>query len=148
VRANNIYGDYQLAEKLIPKSMFYAQSKKNFSIHGSKKLKRHFLHTDDFTNAIQIIFNTWQSCGGKIFNISGENSYEVREVVEAIYRMQGLSPELYIKLGRDRPFNDAEYKVNDDLIKSLGWRPKVEFWPSLGDILSRKAYRDLSGNSS
>ena len=60
--------------------------------------------------------------------------------------MQGLSPELYIKWGRDRPFNDAEYKVDDNLIKSLGWLPKVDFWPSLEDIFLRKAYRNLPSN--
>lgn len=139
IRANNIYGDYQLVEKVIPKAIFLARQKKQFFLHGSKSLKRHFLHTKDFSQAIYMLLCQWENINYDIFNIAGDNSYFIKDIVKKIYEMSNLDPKHFIKTGDDRPFNDTEYKVNDKIIRSLGWSPKVDFWDELKDIHLRNA---------
>lgn len=131
VRANNIYGDYQLTEKLIPKAILYAKKKDIFYLHGNQSLKRHFLHTYDFYNALVCILSSWEKDKNFIYNVAGEKSYEVREIVEFLYTLGGLDPSEFVQVGEDRPFNDKDYKIIDDKIRDLNWRPSVPFYETL-----------------
>lgn len=139
IRANNVFGRGQLSEKVIPKAVEFATQKKQFEIHGNKNLKRHFLHTDDFTTAVQYIIDTWNTCEHRIFNISGNESYRIRDIVNYIYHYLGASPELVIT-GEDRAFNDQEYLINDDRLRALGWNPKVDFWNEIRFICDNRSY--------
>ena len=139
LRANNVFGRGQLSEKVIPKAVKFATQKKQFEIHGKKNLKRHFLHTDDFTSAVQCIMKTWYTCDHRIFNISGNEGHYIRDLVNYIYDYLGASQELVI-LGKDRAFNDEEYSINDDRLRSLGWGPKVDFWNEIRFICDNRSY--------
>ena len=139
IRANNIFGPGQLSEKVIPKAVEFAILGKRFEIHGEKNLKRHFLHTTDFTSAIEIILDTWDACEYRVFNISGNESYLIRELVTYIYGYLD-APKSLVVSGKDRAFNDEEYSINDDKIRSLGWSPKVDFWGAIRSICDERAY--------
>ena len=136
VRANNIFGERQYFEKVIPKAMYRACANKPFRIHGSKNLKRHFLHTKDFYSALSLIYKKWEENTNQIFNIGAEQAIPIRELVSYIYGLYKRNNNL-ISVGEDRPFNDVEYQVNDELIRSLGWYPKASFWDEI-DQLCRK----------
>ena len=134
IRANNIFGPGQLEEKLIPKAIVFSKRRENFYLHGSKKIKRHFVHVHDFTSAIEIIFKQWEIESFHIYNISGDESYFISDVVDKIYSENGLDPNEFIKIGEDRPFNDIEYKVDDTRLRALGWKPKIIFWEELSKL--------------
>jgi dTDP-D-glucose 4,6-dehydratase len=42
--------------------------------------------------------------------------------------------------GKDRAFNDEEYSINDDKLRSLGWSPKIDFWDAIRSICDERAY--------
>ena len=127
VRANNIYGNRQLVEKVIPKAIYSAKNKKQFLLHGSKDLKRHFLHTDDFSEALLTVLGHWLEKRDVVYNVGANESVEIRKLVKYVYSTLNADPKL-IQIGADRPFNDIEYEVNDDLIRGIGWSPKKDFW--------------------
>ncbi len=139
IRANNIYGRRQLSEKVIPKAIKHATLKKQFNIHGNKNPKRHFLHTHDFARAIECIIKTWHTCPYRVFNISGEESFYIKELIEKIYDYL-KAPKNLILTGKDRPFNDMEYLINDQKLRDLGWKPEVDFWPEIFKLCDERSY--------
>jgi len=139
IRANNIFGPKQLAEKVIPKAIRLATNKNTFYLHGSKRLIRNFLHTSDFSRAILKVLETWISDKQLIYNIAGTESVQIRELVEFIYNVCGASKNL-IGNTEDRPFNDEEYLIDDTVIRSLGWEPSVDFWSEVRKLCEEKSY--------
>ena len=143
IRANNVFGRRQLTEKVIPKAIHLAHSKKPFFMHGSKDLHRHFLHTDDFASAIIAIYKNWTTSEHRIFNIAGDEQVNIRELVSYIYQRCQADKNL-IKVGGDRPFNDAAYMICDKRLRRLGWKPKVDFWCALDELCDTKSVFKLS----
>ena len=141
IRANNIFGPRQMSEKVIPKAIKFAYSQQNFSIHGSKRLSRHFLHVDDFSNALINIISSWRDVERYVFNIAADEAIEIRELVETIFKFCGANLSL-ITTGNDRLFNDGDYKINDKALRKLGWRPEVKFLPALKSLCLEKSYID------
>ena len=141
IRANNIFGPRQMSEKVIPKAIKYAQTKRNFTIHGSKLLCRHFLHVDDFSNAVTKIIESWDKTEKYIFNIAADETIEIVILVNLIYELCGADTNL-ITTGPDRLFNDADYKINDGALRELGWKPAVKFLPALKKLCLEGSYID------
>lgn len=139
VRANNIFGPRQLVEKVIPKTILHAQNQLNFQLHGSKEIRRHFLHTSDFNNALQIIVQSWDQSSDRIFNIASDNDVSIRELVQKIYNLFSLGSDK-IEIGPDRPFNDQQYAINDDRLRRLGWRPTRDFWIEIDKLCAESSY--------
>ena len=139
VRANNIFGPRQLVEKVIPKAIFCAQNQLEFQLHGTKEIRRHFLHTSDFNNALQIIVQSWDQSSHRIFNIASDNDVSIRELVEKIYKLFSITCDK-IEIGQDRPFNDQQYAINDDRLRQLGWSPSRDFWIEIQKLCSENSY--------
>lgn len=139
IRANNIFGSRQLCEKVIPKAIKSASCKNEFLLHGDKPIKRHFLHTSDFTLALERLLTTWEVTAETIFNIAGDKNITIRELIEFIYEELSANSQL-IKYGPDRPFNDQEYNIDDSLIRSLGWKPVADFWKELALLCSNRSF--------
>ena len=141
IRANNLYGPRQMSEKVIPKAIKGACSNSPFYIHGNKKLIRHFLHVDDFTMALRYILDSWELDSHYVYNIAADEAIEILELVKRIYSNCGSSPDL-VKIGDDRPFNDADYKIDDKRLRNLGWNPKVNFRVALDQLCIEKSFID------
>ena len=76
VRANNLYGDYQHIEKIIPATINAINSGTKLKIHGKGKSIRNFLHVEDFANAVHLI--NQKSKNGQIYNVKG--NYKIRMI--------------------------------------------------------------------
>ena len=140
IRANNLYGDYQNIQKLIPKATYLSSKKKHFTLHGNGHQTRHFLHCRDFYEALTTIMDLWDSTSERLFNIAADEQISVRDLVEKIYSIQGLDTEKFIKVGPDRPFNDDHYLIDDTKLRALGWTPKINFEEELHNIISEKKF--------
>ena len=142
IRANNIYGPRQLAEKVIPKAIKYASEKRKFSLHGGDEITRHFLHTEDFTRACETLLENWFDIDEIAFNVASADEITIRNLVEFIYTEIGCETDL-ISIGPDRPFNDRGYKINDKLIRSKGWKQRKTLVSELKKLCRARSYLDV-----
>ncbi len=55
IRCNNVYGERQYPEKIIPKFITMLKENKKLTIHGIGLTRRNFIYIDDVVNAINII---------------------------------------------------------------------------------------------
>lgn len=126
-RANNVYGPRQYIDKVIPKFITQLQSKQKMTIHGFGNSVRNFIYVDDVSRAIEIIF-----LKGEIqttYNIGSDDEFSVndiaKELLKRFYPQENVRD--WIKLIKDRNFNDCRYSVNCDRLKNLGWEKEIDF---------------------
>ena len=59
-----------------------------------------------------------------IYNIGNHKSYKNIEIAKLICGMMNKDAKKFIKMTKDRPFNDTRYSINYNKIKKLNWSPK------------------------
>jgi dTDP-glucose 4,6-dehydratase len=128
-RCNNVYGNNQYHEKLIPKFIKLLKENKKCTIHGDGKALRTFIHVDDVSRAIEFILDKGQI--GEIYNIGSDinNEMNVLNLTKLlIFKIKkDYDFEKYIEYVDDRPFNDQRYFITNDKIKNLGWKQEIDF---------------------
>jgi dTDP-glucose 4,6-dehydratase len=134
-RANNVYGQNQYPEKIIPKFICQLLEKKPVTIHGTGLARRNFIHVYDVCSAYETIIN----CGvnGEIYNISAapNSEFGVLEIAQMLIKLTG-SEENAISYVVDRNFNDCRYYTSSQKLELLGWKPvKVNFEENLAELV-------------
>ena len=131
VRCNNIYGPRQYPEKVVPRFCVRALSNLPIQIQGSGDQTRHFVHVDDAADAIY--YAASRGVRGDIFNIGSNTEKSIVQLAHAVVDALGSTSTItYVK---DRPFNDVRYWVDDTLLRTLGWAPKVPFDRGLAETI-------------
>ncbi|MDC3062406.1 GDP-mannose 4,6-dehydratase [Candidatus Pelagibacter sp.] len=133
VRANNLYGDYQHIEKIIPATVNAINNGAKLKIHGNGKSIRNFLHVEDFASAVQII--TKKSKNGEIFNVKGNFKIRIFDLIKKLSKISNKRISEFSEFVKDRPFNDFTYNITDKKIKLLGWKEKKKFDLEIQKIL-------------
>jgi dTDP-glucose 4,6-dehydratase len=135
-RGNNVYGQNQYPEKLIPLFIKQLKSGNSVTIQGDGSARRSFLHVDDTCSAFDIILH--KGVIGEIYNIGtnpGESEYTVMEIakllIELIVPKEEINYGDYIKYIPDRPFNDSRYFISNKKLRDLGWEIKIKFFEGL-----------------
>ena len=131
IRANNIYGNRQFPEKLIPSCIVSLINKKKINIHGKGINRRHFLYVKDFCSALEIIIKKKNQ---GIYNVGSNESFKNIEIAKKICVLMNKSYN-NIKYVKDRPFNDTRYSISSKKIIKLGWSPKVKLFNQLKKII-------------
>ena len=128
-RGNNVYGQNQYPEKLIPKFIKLLKENSSVTIQGDGSNVRAFLHVDDVVNAFELVLEKGNI--GEIYNIgSDENQeYTVLDIAKIlINKIKNTTDyDKYITYIKDRPFNDKRYYISNKKIKNLGWTINVDF---------------------
>jgi dTDP-glucose 4,6-dehydratase len=123
-RCNNVYGNNQYPEKLIPKFIQLLQNNRKLTIHGDGSSLRNFVHSDDVSRAVEIILQ--KGAVGEIYNISGDSHSELSVLQVSQYLISLLKPddklEDWIENVEDRPFNDTRYFIDGSKLNALGWK--------------------------
>ncbi len=135
IRANNLYGDYQYIEKIIPATVNAINNGKKLTIHGKGVSIRNFLHVDDFASAVQLI--TLKSKNGEIFNVKGKFKIRIIDLIKKLSKISNKKMNKFSKFIKDRPFNDFTYNISDKKIKLLGWREEKSFNNEIVKILKK-----------
>ena len=140
VRPTNNYGIGQYVEKLIPKTCKMLHLGKKISLHNNGTPIRNWLHAADTANAvIKIIESRVQN---EVYNIAGgfeQSNYEtVRKVIYEFFnndeeKFKGMNN--YLDLSYSRVGQDVRYALDDSKLKSLGWKPKMDFDTELNNIV-------------
>jgi dTDP-glucose 4,6-dehydratase len=146
VRPTNNYGIGQYTEKLIPKTCKCLKLGKKIPLHNNGTPIRNWLHAQDTANAIITIIES--NTQNEIYNIAGgfeqTNVDTVRKIITEytkIFRMthkevlKDIDLSDYVDLTYSRAGQDVRYALNDDKLKSLGWKSKRLFDYELPNIV-------------
>lgn len=148
IRPTNNYGIGQYVEKLIPKSVKYLTLDKRIPLHNDGTPIRNWLHASDTAEAVIKIIES--KVTNEIYNICGgyeqSNFDTVSKIIRLIHpkdiTLEETFPHFkqnvnvkYLDLSYSRQGQDVRYALNDDKLKSLGWKPKAVFDEELPAIV-------------
>ena len=140
-RGNNVYGEGQFPEKLVPKFVMLAFGGKDLTLHGDGNQKRSFLHCSDVANAFSIILH--KGSVGEIYNIGTDVERSVLSVAEDILRLVPDTGSKIVQV-RDRLFNDRRYSIDSSKLEELGWKAEIDWERGLKQTIDW--YRSLPGD--
>lgn len=138
VRPTNNYGIGQYVEKLIPKTCKFLTIGRKIPLHNDGTPVRNWLHANDTAKGVIKIIES--EIKNEIFNIAGgfEQS-NIITVEKIIANYMGHLPnnykEKYLDFSIQRPGQDIRYALNDLKLRSLGWKPEVNFDSVIGKIV-------------
>ena len=129
VRPTNNYGIGQYVEKLIPKSCKFLGLNRKIPLHNYGTPTRNWLHAKDTASGVIKIIESGEI--NQIYNIAGgfeqSNLETVKKIIDVYYNSSFEDYENFVDFSVIRPGQDLRYALNDDKIKSLGWKPECVF---------------------
>lgn len=126
----NIFGERQLAEKFIPKTIRQVQQDSTVTIHADKTKtvsgSRFYLHVADLCDAV--LFLLGAGLPGEKYNIVGEREVTNLEVAHMIagFLQKRLRYEM-VDFHSSRPGHDLRYALDGGKLAGMGWRHKIGF---------------------
>jgi len=136
-RGNNVYGENQYPEKVIPKFIKLLKEDKKVTIQGDGTSVRAFLHVYDTSRAFEIILE--KGIIGEIYNIGCDENmeYTVRDIANILIKLIKKTEKYddWIEYVPDRPFNDKRYYISNKKLKDLGWNIKIKLEEGLDKLL-------------
>lgn len=137
IRPTNNYGEGQYCEKLIPKSVKYLSLGKKIPLHNKGTPKRTWLHAFDTASAIITVIESGKI--NEIYNISGNyedsNINVVKKIIKEFFG-RDVNYNDYLDLTYSRPGQDLRYSVNDQKLRSLGWKNEKNFDEELPSLIN------------
>ncbi|WP_433240101.1 dTDP-glucose 4,6-dehydratase [Streptosporangium sp. CA-135522] len=136
-RCSNNYGPYQYPEKVVP--LFVTNLIDGFPVplYGDGENVREWLHVDDHCRGIQLVLD--KGAAGEVYNIGGGVELTNRELTERLLAAFGVGWEM-VAHRPDRLGHDRRYAVDSGKIRSIGYRPRVDFDEGLAQVV--RWYRD------
>jgi len=141
LRPTNNYGIYQHNEKLLPLCVRALQRGHKIRLHDRGEPIRNWLHASDTAAATVAIIEN--GCTNEIFNVAGGYEQKNVDTVEKILKCffnKEVELQEFIDLNHRRPGQDVRYSLNDNKLRSLGWRPHKVFDDEIGNIV--KHYKE------
>ena len=125
--ANN-YGEFQLPEKFIPKSIMNIIKHKPVEIYGKGRNIRNWTHVSDTVDGIIKIMKKGKI--GEIYNISSNDCFSNNYIIKVMNKIciKTLKRGIKLKYVIDRPGHDLKYSLDNKKLKKLGWKPKIKFY--------------------
>jgi dTDP-glucose 4,6-dehydratase len=138
LRPTNNYGTGQYPEKLIPICVKHLQRGKKIRLHDKGEPIRNWLHSADTATAVTTIIES--NTTNEIFNVAGgfeqKNIDTATQIIKSFFDEHNCDdPSCYLDLTKIRPGQDVRYALNDDKLKSLGWKPTRIFQEELPKIV-------------
>ncbi|MBI2654870.1 dTDP-glucose 4,6-dehydratase [Candidatus Woesearchaeota archaeon] len=133
VRGNNVFGPFQYPEKIISKFIISLLEGRKVTLHGDGSNIRTYIYVDDFSNAVDIVFNKGKI--GEIYNIGTSDEISNMGLGRLLIKKLGKG-ESCIEFVKDRPFNDKRYSVDAGKLMALGWKQKYSFEDGLDKTIS------------
>jgi dTDP-glucose 4,6-dehydratase len=137
-RGNNVYGQNQYPEKIIPLFIKLLKENNPVSIQGNGENIRSFIHVDDVCSAFEIILE--KGINGQIYNIGGDvdSEYSVLCVAKKLIKLIKNTDEYdkWITYIEDRPYNDKRYFISNSKLKELGWTMNIDFDNGLNKLIN------------
>lgn len=140
VRMCNTYGPRQSLDKVVPTFIHQATNREPFTIQGSGKQLRSFLHVSDVCAAISAVLT--KGAKGHVYNVGSTLEISVTDLAEVILKtvddVTGRETTKFeVVYVEDRPCNDRRYHMDASKLQAeLGWKEKVPFPEGLRQTVS------------
>ena len=148
----NVFGERQHPEKFIPKCIISARDGLSVEIHSNKnKTKagsRHYIHASDVAegclflikNKNKIIKKIKNDFGGAKcpkFNLVGPVELDNLQLAKLIAKSVGKKINYkMVDFHSSRPGHDLRYALDGNLMKRLGWKPKVSIEKRIHEVVN------------
>ena len=132
IRCNNVYGERQYPEKIIPKFITLLKENNKLTIHGTGLTRRNFIYIDDVVRAINIIVA--EGVDNNVYNIGSTDEYNVVEIATILLHLiKGCDEKIedWVEYTKDRNFNDFRYAIDTTKLNAIGWKKSVHFHEGL-----------------
>ena len=123
-RCCNNYGPYQYPEKVIPLFATNLIEHKPVPLYGDGGNVRGWIHVDDHCRGIQLVLE--KGAPGRVYHINGDTELTNRELTAAILAACGASWQMVVPV-TDRKGHDRRYSLDDSLLRSMGYAPRIQF---------------------
>lgn len=123
-RCCNNYGPYQYPEKVIPLFATNLIEHKPVPLYGDGGNVRDWIHVDDHCRGIQLVLE--KGAPGRVYHINGDTELTNRELTAAILAACGASWQMVVPV-TDRKGHDRRYSLDDSLLRSMGYAPRIQF---------------------
>lgn len=137
-RGNNVYGQNQFPEKLIPRFIQLLKADKKVTIQGDGSAVRAFLHAYDTAKAFEVILEKGEI--GEIYNIGCDEGMEfsVMDIAKMLINFIKNTDDYdkWIEYIEDRPYNDMRYYISNQKLKDLGWNIEINLFTGLMDLIN------------
>ena len=135
IRCNNVYGNRQYKEKLIPKFINLLLENKKCTIHGEGITRRNFIHINDVCNAVITVLTKGDL--NNVYNIGCTNEYSVMDIASMLINILKPNEDInkWITFVSDRNYNDFRYSINTDKLTKLGWKEEIDFNHGLNNTI-------------
>ena len=134
-RGNNVFGENQYPEKLIPKFIHQLLKGEKMTIQGRGTSRRNFIYVEDVCSAVDCIMTKGEI--HQIYNIGSTDEYSVMEIAHILLGLLKPNENIqdWIQYIPDRYFNDQRYSINCDALHALGWKKQVSFEEGLAHVI-------------
>ena len=134
----NVFGERQHPEKFIPMTIQRVRDSEKVFIHANKEKtkagSRHYIHAQDVADGLMFILGLknykhegdFGNAKCPKFNLVGPEEINNLDLAQKIAEVQ--KKELIYELidnHTSRPGHDLRYSLSPNLLKSLGWEPKI-----------------------
>lgn len=133
-RGGNTYGPYQYPEKLISFFTVRLIMGKKVPLYGDGSQVREWIHVWDHCAGIDLALRS--GIPGEVYNISSNDEWANKEVVEKLLSLTGRGEE-YVKPIPDPrgQAHDFRYSMSSAKIRGMGWAPCVPFVKGLEETV-------------
>jgi dTDP-glucose 4,6-dehydratase len=144
----NVFGERQHPEKFIPMTIQRVRDTEKVYIHANKEKtkagSRHYIHAQDVADGLMFILGLknykHQGDFGNAkcpkFNLVGPEEINNLDLAQKIAEVQ--KRELVYELidnHSSRPGHDLRYSLSPNLLKSLGWEPKIKLSKRIEEVV-------------
>ena len=145
----NVFGERQHPEKFIPLCIQKARDGEVVTIHSDPTKtvpgSRHYIHAKDVADGLMFILEKLQDYkhSGDYghakcpkFNLVGPEEIDNLSLAKMIAGAQGreLQYEM-VDFHSSRPGHDLRYALSGELLKSLGWEPRIKFSERVKEVV-------------
>jgi dTDP-glucose 4,6-dehydratase len=123
-RCCNNYGPFQYPEKVVPLFATNLLDGSPVPLYGDGRNVRGWIHVDDHCRGIQLALERGEP--GRVYNINGDVELSNRDLTAAILDACGASWDMVVPVA-DRKGHDRRYSLDDSLLRSMGYAPRVPF---------------------